>query len=246
VFEELEMKLRSHTGRAMTAGAIGALALAVGSLGVAAAANGGSLVLGHSNTASATTRLSDSSGTPLALHAGKNKAPLSVNSKTLVKNLNAQELDGLAASKLGVTASGAQSYAGIKDGILTKDIVLPAATGTSGQSDFRFQPKEVAQTARLAKGIYAVDASADGENAVCWVGVSPTLTSKQQVGVTENTSLTSLAISGLFTVSKGARLSLYCAAGGGQAGYIAADGITAILVAHPSEGSGVAPTTPSN
>jgi hypothetical protein len=50
-------------------GAIGLLSLTIAGAGIAAAANGGSLILGHSNTATATTTLRDSHGTPLSLVA---------------------------------------------------------------------------------------------------------------------------------------------------------------------------------
>jgi hypothetical protein len=80
--------------------AVGIGALVVIGTGSAVAATGHSLILGAKNTATKTTTLSDSKGTPLALSAPNGKAPLSVNSSTEVKKLNAALLDGLSASGL--------------------------------------------------------------------------------------------------------------------------------------------------
>jgi hypothetical protein len=91
---------RQLAGRSVVAGAIGMLCLAVGGLGIATAANGGSLVLGQHNTATSTTKLADSNGSPLSLVGKKSKPPLKVNSSKQVKHLNASLLGGESASRL--------------------------------------------------------------------------------------------------------------------------------------------------
>ena len=70
--------------------------------GVAAyAANGGSLLIGRSNTGTAVTTLTNSAGTPLSLRA-KSSAypPFAVNSSKKVPNLNADWLDGIDGANL--------------------------------------------------------------------------------------------------------------------------------------------------
>jgi hypothetical protein len=69
---------------------------------VAYAANGGSLLIGRSNAATALTSLSNSSGTPLSLSAKAGRAPLRVNNATKVTNLNADLLDGIDATSLAL------------------------------------------------------------------------------------------------------------------------------------------------
>jgi hypothetical protein len=103
---------RQLAGLSVVAGAIGVLCLAVGSLGVATAANGGSLILGHRNTATKTTTLTDKHGTPLSLVGKKSKPPLKVNSSKRVKHLNASLLGGESASTLSHTITYTAGAAG--------------------------------------------------------------------------------------------------------------------------------------
>jgi len=80
-----------------------ALFLALG--GTAYAANGGTFVLGRANSASATTTLSNSGDSPvLALNAKSGRSPISTNSNKLVRNLNADLLDGLDSTKFALTS----------------------------------------------------------------------------------------------------------------------------------------------
>lgn len=97
--------VRKLLGRGAVAGAIGGLVLAAGGIGVATAVNGGSLILGSSNSATHTTTLKDTSGTPLSLITKKSKPPLKVSSHALVKNLNSGELGGLTAGSLSTGSS---------------------------------------------------------------------------------------------------------------------------------------------
>src|SRR3954454_19460773 len=66
--------------------------------GTAFAATGGTFLLGHSNTVKATTTLTSTHGAALALRAKAGKPALSVNTKGLVSNPNADLLDGQHAS----------------------------------------------------------------------------------------------------------------------------------------------------
>ena len=64
--------------------------------GVAAyAANGGSLLIGRSNSATAVTTLTNSAGTPLSVKAKSGYPPFLVNSSRPVTNLNADWIDGI-------------------------------------------------------------------------------------------------------------------------------------------------------
>jgi hypothetical protein len=78
------------------------LALFVALGGTAAAATGGTFVLGGANAESTEASLSNSTGTPLALNAPSGHAPLAVNRTVQVNNLNAQYLGGRTATQLGV------------------------------------------------------------------------------------------------------------------------------------------------
>ena len=85
--------------------AVGVIATLVIGSGTAYAANGGTFRLGKSNKATKLTTLSNSKGTPLSLKAGRNKAPLKVNSRKRVVKLNADQVDGKSASAFAL-ASG--------------------------------------------------------------------------------------------------------------------------------------------
>jgi hypothetical protein len=126
----------------LTAGALGAAIVLTGGLGIATAANGGSLVLGADNTATRTTTLTDKGEPPLSLVTGKSHAPLRVNSKRLVRNFNSDLLDGRNAGGLLTRGSGASTrFADGNRGLL----------GTT--------PLAVVSTAKLAAGTYYVQAS---------------------------------------------------------------------------------------
>lgn len=75
-------------------------AVAVIGTGIADAATGGTLILGRGNTETTTAVLTNTKGTPLSLRAPSGKAPLSVNTKVKVPNLNADLLDGLDSTQL--------------------------------------------------------------------------------------------------------------------------------------------------
>ncbi len=65
------------------------------------AATGHPLVLGHANSAVGTTSLKNvGRGPALSLDSTKSSSPLTVNSSTLVKHLNANSVPGMTARKL--------------------------------------------------------------------------------------------------------------------------------------------------
>jgi len=73
--------------------AVGCIAIPTG----AYATNGGSWLLGRSNSETATTTVTSSAGTPLTLNSGSGTPPLVVNRNIRVTNLNADLLDGLSS-----------------------------------------------------------------------------------------------------------------------------------------------------
>jgi hypothetical protein len=108
------MKQRHY--RPSPATAIAVIALFVALSGVGIAANGGNLILGQSNTATAPTSLTgttsnpalsitnDGTGLPLRLTGPANVAPLKVSSGIKVTDLNADRLDGLDSTALVSTS----------------------------------------------------------------------------------------------------------------------------------------------
>jgi hypothetical protein len=69
-----------------------ALFMALG--GTATAATGGTLILGHSNTAGQITKLTNTNGSAMSFNAPAKKAPFTVNRIHRVANLNADMVDG--------------------------------------------------------------------------------------------------------------------------------------------------------
>ena len=82
-------------------GALGALALGAST---ASAVNGGPLLLGRTNRASATTSLSNSVGSALSLTSKPGTASLKVSDTTKVSKLNADRVDDLDSSALALKA----------------------------------------------------------------------------------------------------------------------------------------------
>ena len=107
------MNKRISIPAALAAGALVAVVLTPGS---AVAAGAKSVLLGRSNSATTTTSLTNSKGTPLALTAGKGQAPLKVNSSRTVTNLSADRLDGLSSASF-LRSNGKAADADKLDGI---------------------------------------------------------------------------------------------------------------------------------
>ena len=80
--------------------AMGGMAAIVLVGGTAEAATGGSFLLGRSNTAGATTTLTNSAGTALRLNSPAGRAPLSVSNTTQIPGLNASYVGGKTAAQL--------------------------------------------------------------------------------------------------------------------------------------------------
>jgi hypothetical protein len=142
-------------GRSLSPAAVAvSVALVVGGAGIADAATGGAFLLGKANTENAKATLANTRGTPLALSAPPGKAPLAVNRKALVQNLNAQYVGGLSAGSLKATG-------GIGVTSINANIHI--------SSDFSV----VASTGRLPTGLYyvtataLVDVAAGGGGAFC-------------------------------------------------------------------------------
>lgn len=90
--------------------AAGAAVMIVLGTGSAVAATGGHLILGHSNSATATTVLSDTKGTPLSLKAPSSKPALIVSNSKVVSKLNADLLDGKNSTSFALTAGRTGEY----------------------------------------------------------------------------------------------------------------------------------------
>lgn len=87
-----------------------AAAMLVLGTGSAVAATGGHFLVGRTNTASNTTTIKDTKGTPLSLTAKSGSAPLRVNTSTKVAQLNADLLDGVDSSKF-LKSSASSTFA---------------------------------------------------------------------------------------------------------------------------------------
>jgi hypothetical protein len=225
------MKARQLAGRSAAVIAVGALCLAAGGIGIAAATNGGSLVLGGSNAETRTTMLKNTGGIPLSLLAKKGAAPLAVNSKKLVKNLNASELGGLTAAQLKTTGSAAQMLTTFNSST-PNQVILPELA--SSTPPFVWNPVMIVSTAKLAAGSYLVTATATGGEAACWVGTAAGPSAAHQLGLAQEGSS---AVTQVVKVSKGQRINEYCSdISTSQTGTIVGAGITALRVSSVSVG----------
>jgi hypothetical protein len=111
------MSIRASS--AFVAGAVVALVLGTGT---AYAANGGIFRLGRSNSATATTTLTNSHGTALKLSSRAGQPSLRVNRTAKVPSLNSDLLDGVDSGKLArVTTVGSVSGTGFVDDNETPD-----------------------------------------------------------------------------------------------------------------------------
>jgi hypothetical protein len=215
--------------RGATAGAIGVLVVMVGGIGVAAAANGGSLTLGHSNTSSKTTTLTDTKGVPLSLVGPTDKQPLKVNSRKQVTHLNASLLGGKSAAELGTHGSGAQTPT---DSIRAHALSTSPSTAT-----------EVATTATLAAGTYFVTASAETYETsgtlgtFCFVGPDSDYSDALQIsGSSTEQGYATLSETLTVTLTSSQPLGEYCYTNDSSAQYYDG-GIIAIAAVSTTSGS---------
>jgi hypothetical protein len=223
-------------------GAIGALCLGVGGLGVATAANGGSLILGSSNTATHTTTLTDKSGPVLSLVTKAGKSPLKVNSKGLVKHLNANLLGGVTASTLssGTTAQIKIDLLEEFGGAHPKGILLEAPT-TKGKTPV-LVPTTVMSTKALTAGTYQVNATFLAEGAVCWVGTKPTQGAQQYAFAEELNGSVDTSVK----VANRQQIHAYCAgvssdSSSDEGNVLLSAGMNVVRVQHSTTGTALTP-----
>jgi hypothetical protein len=216
--------------RGVAAGAIGVLSLTVGGLGVATAANGGSLRLGASNHATKTTTLTDRKGTPLALVGRTSKPPLTVNSSKEVAHLNAAKVGGRTAASLETTGSAAQfRHTG-------NNLFTGISLGTLAS------PTQVALTAPLKVGTYYLHASAEtavetGSGSIT-CDIAPTSQHSNQLatGAETTTSYSTESEDTVLAVTSPQTYAEYCYASQNDAVYFEG-GIYALKVDRSAAGS---------
>jgi hypothetical protein len=195
----------------------------------ASAATGGSFILGKANSESGPASLSSSRGTPLALNAPKNTAPLAVNRRTMVKNLNAQFVGGVSAA--GLKSSGGDGYT-----LPNGNISLPALAIA-----------EVATTGKLAAGTYYVTATAVAKLAagdsgmLCVITISKDTNNPVAEGGQTGGPMVQAAETVAVSVHNNDTLEEWCDIQGTAGGSMATtSGITAIRI---SSSSGQKPAT---
>jgi hypothetical protein len=219
---------RQLVGRGVALGAIGMLSVVIGGIGVATAANGGSLVLGHSNHSTSTTTLSNSKGTPLALKARHGKPPLKVNSSTKVRHLNADKLDGSTAGALATSGAGVSTnYPDGNRGIVPEKLT------------------RITQTRALAKGTYYVSASltatmpeADFLSCVLTVG-KPTDRDLDESAFATGSPVT-IPQTQVFAIKAGQKITQFCEVTDGSPtdnAEVSQAGLIAIRIAHARTGT---------
>src|SRR5688572_19851470 len=107
-------RIRALRPAAFIAGFLAAVVLTGG--GAAAyAANGGSLLIGRSNSATATTTLTNTRGVPMKFVAKPGSPPLTVNSTTTVPYLSADRLDGLSSGSFALAGGQTGTITGITE-----------------------------------------------------------------------------------------------------------------------------------
>jgi hypothetical protein len=147
------------------AGAVTALTLGGGT---AYAANGGSFLLGRSNTATTATTLTNTAGTPLSLKAKTGYPPLAVSSSKTVPSLSADLLDGLTSASF-LRSTGKAADAEKVDGINGASIALTTGrTGVVYGSDTDVD--HMAITARCPAGTIATGGGGAADYALAYSG----------------------------------------------------------------------------
>jgi hypothetical protein len=190
-------------------------AVVLGGAGVASAANGGNFILGHNNTETLRSNLSNSNGTPIQLNASPGNPPLKVNSSVQVPNLNASEVGGLSSSKL---VAGGDGFTEPNTNTAISDTVT-----------------EVTSTGALAAGTYYVTATAllfvatGDDEGYCYIAKGSTGSALSYGGAAQEGFLTAaetLAVS----VTAGDTLQEWCYTNGTNGSHAYNAGITAIRV----------------
>jgi hypothetical protein len=190
----------NQLGVSAVSAALGVLVISVTGVGVAVASNGGSLTIGHTNTATKVTTLSNKKGTVLSLKAGHGKAALKVNTTKQITHLNASLVGGSSAAQLKTSGSAAVTpFNGSKVGKLVVSTSL------------------VASTAALSAGTYYVTAFVDTDvpsNAEVGCTLSTTDTTGSDVLIPSTESdlpgTQSISETSPVTVTAGQRIGFYC------------------------------------
>ena len=197
-----------------------ALALGVGGAGIADAATGGAFILGRANKETSPATLANTRGTPLALSAPAGRAPLAVNRRALVKNLNAQFVGGLGSAQLESTGG----------------------FGVTNSAPLTNAGAPVVETGDLRAGVYYLTANASmlvgtgGKGAGCWIqrrggsGDFQSMTSVEGfVSAAETTAM---------LVPAGGSVQEWCStfAAGSRGSYVQYAAITAIRILSSSPG----------
>jgi hypothetical protein len=208
-------------------GAIGALGVTVAGIGVAAAANGGSLIVGHNNSATKTTTLTNHKGTALSLISKSSKPPLKVNSSRQVAHLNASLLGGKSATALATSGSGEQ----VPFTTLSKIVTQISTKGAAAT--------KVATTGRLDPGTYYVSSSFNGigegtDPTICFVGPDNDLNDAVQSTSDLTNGNQTVALTAIATITSPTTLSESCF--GADTGFLGG-AIFAIKIAHSKPGS---------
>jgi hypothetical protein len=218
----------------VAAGVIGALSVTVAGLGVATAANGGSLILGQSNSATSTTSLTDRHGTPLSLIGSHSKPPLSVNSSKRVAHLNASLLGGQPARALATNGSGVQT-----PWLNVLKVFRAISTDPTAAT-------EVASTGRLTPGTYYLSASVNAFNkglatdaTTCFVGPDANENDAHQVTSESTGNAESLSLDAVTKIGTAHKVAVNCF---GPDSSINTGTIFAIKIAHAVKGSLPKPT----
>jgi hypothetical protein len=147
---------------AFVAGAIAAMVIGSGS---AYAANGGTLILGHKNSATKLTTLKNSKGTALKLTSRRGTAPLAVNSGAKVANLNSDKVDGVSGEQL-LRTTGKAADADRVDGLSSEQFLRTTGKAADAESVDGVDSTALALASGatafvVANGVF-VDADGDG------------------------------------------------------------------------------------
>jgi len=203
-----------------------ALALVLGGAGGAAAANGAPFILGKANSETSTATLSNSKGTPLSLSAPSGSTPLAVNRSTLVKNLNAQYINGFTSGQLAVL--GGEMY-------------TPPGTNTP----INATGKLMVTTGPLPAGIYYVTAAAElfinsggggtGPTSFCRISTGSSPGSAFGFGAVDQEGHAQIAMTTAVAITADDTLQEWCGTDVGAGGEVQQADITAIRIAF-SEG----------
>jgi hypothetical protein len=191
------------------------LAVVLGGAGVASAGPP-YFILGQNNRWTARSDLSNSRGTPLMLNAAPGNAPLKVNNKVQVPDLNASEVGTYTSKEL---AFGGDDY-------------TTPQTDTSIDNNGEI----VASTGPLRTGTYYVTGTAmihvapgDGYGG-CWITKGSTFSDEYADGQQQQEGMITVAETTAISVSGGDNLQEVCYSGGYNGSYLWNAGLTAIRV----------------